>query len=598
MALFFQHIDVERWTRKREVASVTTRVQLDELRAKLGNPTTTWREKNELMKSIGQGQLFLLKESDNEKVRSILKWRETFESIHSIDLLSLRRQWIPLFEYLFVKKGWDLNPIKLADLKQNEEFTVNFWVNKYMKESVGAGDILPAEISEIEINGKKGQRKNIWGRPWYYALEWKDWVYRPIYDGDTVKILSVWSLDDGQIKRNKETEDAFFKQRAMEDILESIRLGKDPRKELEYLTDDEYSESYQYAQQIQEERADRLSRMPKPKSEKEFLSNFGEYLDSVCKKFNVPQEVMMAIFRKETNNFSSSAVNKSSWAHWIGQIIPTTWTEIQDKTLPKYGVNGKMIDRNNIQDQILAATCYLRDRADLRGGKIEDGIMWYFWVSWENIETVKASNHVIYDVMKEKGLTEDPRWLETAYIFWLWLTPRNIPEIYNDWWKNQLPKEEPELADASGLPLWENEKITKDGTMCGYTARENGSRFGAIFPPVYDSSHALSRYIWENSVRTDNPITALSHAKEAEANIIDIVFENTKWSDKWHRACGIIAKNGSCYVYDPYYQLWRTNVRTAIPYEQYMDAMLNVQKKILVWVWFHSSSHQALKQYS
>ena len=103
----------------------------------------------------------------------------------------------------------------------------------------------------------------------------------------------------------------------MEDILENMRIGKDPRKELDYISDTEYQEALNYAEQIKKERAERIARMPKAKTESEFLKNYGEYLDSVCAQFRVPQEVMMAIFRKETSGFSSTATNGDSGAHGI-----------------------------------------------------------------------------------------------------------------------------------------------------------------------------------------------------------------------------------------------------------------------------------------
>ena len=600
MAVFFQSDTPTSWRRmaperniERDVSG-DTRLKLAALMEELRRPETTEARKQELMKSVWQTQLMVLGETGDEKVREILKWRSSFEAIRSIDLLSLKRQGIPLYEYLLFKKKW--GPAKKEDLQSNEEFLVNFWDNKYMRDSVGAGDILPAEVSDVEINGKRAQRKNIWWRPWYYAKEWSQWLYRPIYDGDTVKIIHIWPIDTEQIKRNKEVEESFFKQKTMEDILENIRLWKDARKELGYLSDAEYKESLEYAEQIQKERADRALRMPKTKSESEFLKNYGEYLDSICAQLKVPQEVMLAIFRKETNWFNIQATNKDTGAHWIGQIIPSTWAEIQDKTLPKYWIHGKLLDRNDIRDQILAATCYIRDRADVRGGSIEKGIMWYFWVSSANFESAKASNPSVYSLMQANWLSW-PEGFEQAYIIWLWLRPGNIPTTYNTDWKIQLPKEE---YDPIGLPYGLSAKVTSENwkkiTWCGYTARENGDSFWANFPPIYNSSQALTKYSGDTSIRASNPLVALTHAKEAGMNVMDIVFENSRWSEMWHRACGIIAKNGSCYVYDPYFALGRSDTRTAIPYETYMKAMIEGEWKTLVWFWLHTSNHPALKK--
>lgn len=598
MAIFFQVAEKSPWMRNDGESPLpsNTRERLRVLRTELEKPETTELRRKELMRSIWQTQLLALRDGDDERLNKILKWRESFESIRAVDLLSLKRQGVSLYEYLFFNKKWSLGPIKKEDLKSWEEFLVNFGANKYMKDSIGAGDILPDDVSSIEVNGKKAERKNIAWRPGYYAQEWKKWIYRPIYDGDTVKIISISVPDNEQAKRNKETEETFFKQRVMEDILENMRTGKDPRKELDYLSDTEYQEALNYAEQIKKERAERAARMPKAKTESEFLKNYGEYLDSVCAQFRVPQEVMMAIFRKETIGFSSTVANESSGAHGIWQVIPSTWLDIQNKILPSYGVNGKMLDRNDIKDQILAATCYIRDRADTRGGSIEWGIMGYFGVSSANYSTAKEQNSAVYKVMQSNGLSW-PDGFEKAYIIWLGLSLGNIPSAYNTAWKDQLPKEE---YDTTGLPFWLSAKITyengKEVTWCGMIARENGENFWATFPPIYNSSQALTRYSNDTSIRTNNPTTALSTAKESGANVLDIVFENSKWSAMGHRACGIIGKDGNCYVYDPYFALGRSDMRTAIPYDRYMTAMIQGEGKTLVWLGLHTSDHKSLRK--
>ncbi len=597
MAILFQVADKPSWVRVAPdlIPPSNIKEHLRALRIELEKPETTGARKIELMRSIWQTQLLAIRDNDDEKLNKILKWRESFESIRAIDLLALKRQRVPLYEYLFFNKKWALGPIKKEDLKSWEEFLVNFGANKYMKDSVGAGDILPDDVSSIEVNGKKAERKNIAWRPGYYAQEWNKWIYRPIYDGDIVKIISISIPDKEQAQRNKEVEEIFFKQRVMEDILENMRTGKDPRKELDYLSDAEYQEALTYVEQIKKERAERVARMPKAKTESEFLKNYGEYLDSVCAQFQVPQEVMMAIFRKETSGFSSTATNGDTGAHGLWQVVLSTWLEIQNKTLPRYGINGKILNRNDIKDQILAATCYIRERTDTRGGSIEAGIMWYFGVSSANFDDAKQKNPSVYAIMQSNGLSW-PEWFEKAYIIWLGLSPGNIPSAYNTAWKNQLPKEE---YDTTGLPFWLNPEITYESgdkvTWCGFTARENGENFWAIFPPIYNSSQALTRYSNDTSVRTNNPTTALSTAKESGANVLDIIFENSKWSDKGHRACGIIAKDGNCYVYDPYFAFGRSDMRTAIPYDRYMTAMIEGEWKTLVWIGFHTSDHKALK---
>ena len=214
MAIFFQVAEKSPWMRNDGESPLpsNTRERLRVLRTELEKPETTELRRKELMRSIWQTQLLALRDGDDERLNKILKWRESFESIRAVDLLSLKRQGVSLYEYLFFNKKWSLGPIKKEDLKSWEEFLVNFGANKYMKDSIGTGDILPDDVSSIEVNGKRAERKNIAWRPGYYAQEWKKWIYRPIYDGDTVKIISISVPDNEQAKRNKETEETFFKQ--------------------------------------------------------------------------------------------------------------------------------------------------------------------------------------------------------------------------------------------------------------------------------------------------------------------------------------------------------------------------------------------------
>jgi hypothetical protein len=87
--------------------------------------------------------------------RNILKNRKEFDNIRHVDILAMKNAGTPLYEYLLVDKNGGFGPVKSIDLVPTKEFEVNFGSNTYMKSSLGAGDILPPEVSEIEINGKK-----------------------------------------------------------------------------------------------------------------------------------------------------------------------------------------------------------------------------------------------------------------------------------------------------------------------------------------------------------------------------------------------------------------------------------------------------------
>ncbi len=125
---------------------------------------------------------------------------------------------------------------------------------------------------------------------------------------------------------------------------------------------------------MEAERDARRKLSPPTQNEQEFLSTYGSYLDSVCKQVNIPQNVMLALFRKESG-FNSNAKNPNGTAHGFGQIIDSTWyggkggdqptgESIEKKLLPKYGFHGIQLDRENPKDQILASVILLASMRD------------------------------------------------------------------------------------------------------------------------------------------------------------------------------------------------------------------------------------------
>ena len=577
--IYYQDASREKWP------SITS----DAVERELKDPRTSPERRKELMRSVGQAQIFL---DEKRQKREVLRNRESFETIRAVDLLALKRIWTPLYSYLLIDNdGW-LGPVKWEDLQAGKVFQVNFGQNENMKSSIGAGDILPAEVDSIEVNGKKWERKNIGGRPGYYLYEGKSWKYLPIYDGNTVKIVSTTILSEEQKNRNTSVENSFFQKRIAEDIIRSEKWGKNPRQELDYISEEDYKNAGLFAEKIKQEQTERNSLMPKTNSEEEFLLYYGRYLDEVCEKLNIPQSIVTALFRKESGFRSDAKNGMGSSGHWFGQILESTWTEIQDKHLPSQWFSVQILDRTNPKDQILASVSYIAALRKSRGS-LEWALMGYFWVNSSNFEEAKIKNPKVYEIMIQNDLS-GPQGFEKAYIIWLGLWGI-LQDTYDPKWKDQLDKE---LRDTSGLPYWLSAKISQDGsTWCGFTARMNADIFRVTFPQIYNSSETLTQYSTESSVRTNNPTTAINHAKEADTNVIDIVFQNTKWSNMWHRACGVQWKDGKWYVYDPYFAIGRSDRRAAIPYDTYMQEMIENQKKTLVWVGLHLSRHPALKKF-
>jgi hypothetical protein len=101
-------------------------------------------------------------------------------------------------------------------LKSTDSFIVNFGESKNINNIIGAGDILPASVSRVKINGVEGERKNT-QRPGYYDV--KTGKYLPIYDGDKIEIIDNTGKVDEKIE--KESEEKWLHERRIEDTIEN-----------------------------------------------------------------------------------------------------------------------------------------------------------------------------------------------------------------------------------------------------------------------------------------------------------------------------------------------------------------------------------------
>lgn len=173
-------------------------------------------KKKDLMRKITRLERFdTLRElsGTDEKinnVKKILAWKTTEDYLWS-DLLSLKKQGIDIAALVLVSdKKIDLD-ITSAGIKEGDAFTVNFGDNKHLGANIGAGDILPAEIGTVRINGKEWTRKNT-PRPGYYDEKGK---YLPIFDGYKIEIVAFWKLDENTMEQASEaTERRWRKLRA------------------------------------------------------------------------------------------------------------------------------------------------------------------------------------------------------------------------------------------------------------------------------------------------------------------------------------------------------------------------------------------------
>lgn len=580
----------------------------------------TESEKKGILREIKQSAFFGIKEDGTEKQKKVLEKRDSFESANVVDILSLKRRGVSLEKHLLIDKNNPSNPVDLDSMSNGKSFEVNFGKNTHMRDGIGMGDILPADIQSIQVIGKNGEvregvRREIAGRPGYYYRDHKIWKYIDVYDGDTVNIKSKVTLTPEQRKFYEKVTELHYKQELAESFMRSREQGKNPIEEYSYLDKSERDEAETFSKNMEAERDARRKLSPPTHNEQEFLSTYGSYLDQVCKQVGIPQNVMLALFRKESG-FNSNAKNASGSAYGFGQIIDSTWyggkneksptgESIEKKLLPKYGFHGIQLDRQNPKDQILASVVLLASMRDARWGNLFKGVMSYFGVDPNDIAKAKAANSWVEKLRIKAGLPDTAEGLNQAYVQeFLWLKPADLSKGYDAEWVKNLPKDNTNLNNISfgsveWLVLGLKAKVIDGATWCGQTARLHGNMFGASFPAIYNSSQALSLYDSDEKVLNHDPSVAKNTALKMWGNVFDIVFQNTHGSKMGHRACAVVAKNGEVFVYDPYFHnsglIKREDGRVPVPYDAYMHEMLQSQRKILVGLWVHESDNKLLK---
>lgn len=201
-------------------------IKLDTLRKKLDLLKKTSKKSNEEIAKL-QDEIFLLQREKvrlvqffalkykwNDKQKTIIWKNENPDTVRASDILFLKKTWADLAKLLLVKK-WDTNKEVSRDkIEERDEFITNFWDNQNINHIIGAGDILPVTIREIEVNGKKWYRKSS-PRPGYYTENGK---YLPIYDGDNIKIIKKWIVNDDEMKESEKADIEQFERTRINDI--------------------------------------------------------------------------------------------------------------------------------------------------------------------------------------------------------------------------------------------------------------------------------------------------------------------------------------------------------------------------------------------
>lgn len=339
-------------------------------------------------------QFYALKYKWNDKQKTIIWKNENPETVRASDLLFLKKTWADLAKLLLVKK-WDATKEVSKDkIEEKDEFIVNFWNNQNVNNIIWAGDILWANIREVEINGKKWFRKS-GPRLGYYTEAWK---YLPVYDGDNIKILKKWKIEDLDVKElenERVSGENRFEKLRINDIIES-------GQSTELLEDKELLKKVEETKRKREEERKKWEKFRWERKD-EFLQVFGEVLKRESVKYNIPENIVINLIEKESK-FNPKARPPKGSAYWLGQHIDWTWKQIS--SFPEF--TSIDLDRQNPEHQIMATFAYLNHLRDYKSCSIEEAVIYYHtwpWFKDSNVAEALRLNPAVERNMRWREMT-------------------------------------------------------------------------------------------------------------------------------------------------------------------------------------------------
>lgn len=219
----------------------------DDVNKKLGNLEKKLKEtQNKIEQEKIQGQIILLKRNrarlekfsnlqegkpelkKSTEIQTILAGKNT-ENYLGSDLHILRKRGVDIASLALVKESNPAEAANSSSMKKDDRFIVNFGGNESLKKKVGAGDILPPEVTKVKINGVECERRNS-PRPGYYKIEeGKRPIYQPIYDGYKIEIVERrTSITPEEIKATEIAAENRWKKVRMSEMRTTLQAGKSP----------------------------------------------------------------------------------------------------------------------------------------------------------------------------------------------------------------------------------------------------------------------------------------------------------------------------------------------------------------------------------
>ena len=341
-----------------------------------------------------------------EKNSFLLGAPKNFSEVRTSDLLSHLRNFPEDARYfLLSQSGQVVEDRGFSKEAIGQQMIVNFGsnedVNKHANELLGLGDLLPTNVSEVEVDGKRGVLRSN-PRPGYYFDKWDKnhtMVYLPIYNGSVVKILKIWepnkNLAQSLVLQWQKREDkvreleyeVLMRSNSKDIALLAHKRGDDARYQSasrDYETDEKMARDMEKKYQKQVKWAEGI------------MSRFGEYINHASAQYHVPASVIAQIISNESG--WNPVAHPPKWsAYWLGQITDQTWTHILTTS------GNHNWQRSNPEHQILAMTWLLRYLCDLRDCRNWWDVVVYYhvgaWASEKHLTSYMRANPAVARLM-------------------------------------------------------------------------------------------------------------------------------------------------------------------------------------------------------
>ncbi len=307
-----------------------------------------------------ENDIQVTKEKSFDEIKKSLKWNLAKEiaekprdDLSVEDIYRMKQAGVDLAT-VFLKNRLNNSSYSKKEVKIGDAIIVDFAKNEDAHRLIGAGDLLPIEVTKVKINWVEWEYKNN-PRPGFYNGN----KYLPIYDGYTIDIVSTQKLDSETNKDQLASYDSahfdrFSKYREwsiktyLYSNLDKSELNFDNKGDLEVfkkLSWGRFEKNFEMKQELDWSynlilKSGKLSDvfsmtnyLRNTDNAKEFLnwkSTHEKYKSSLTKyaeKYSVPVEILTHLIYKENSRWYINAKNGSSSAYGLGQFIKSTWND-------------------------------------------------------------------------------------------------------------------------------------------------------------------------------------------------------------------------------------------------------------------------------